>query len=198
MVKAALSSRDNWRVDLKNLSFGNVWGINPDCVTRTDHPVLHGLVTEFAKCRMLYYKGNCNFRHDYVLNNPMFRLGPNTVNYLSPNGMEIGLDLDELYFLSRLSFLDFFEGNRVKPYLNLCREFGVNLGHDIYLVIRNMLIYNRRLNARFIDEDMNTISMGADITRVKKHGKKLRVILRQSDRKRGSKLENLTTVKSFF
>jgi hypothetical protein len=45
---------------------------------------------------------------------------------------------------------------------------------------------------------MNTISMGADITRVKKHGKKLRVTLRQSKRKRGSKLGNLTIVKSFF
>jgi hypothetical protein len=72
------------------------------------------------------------------------------------------------------------------------------MGHDLYLILRNMLTYNRRLNSRFFNEDMNTTSMGADVARVKKHGKKLRVMLRQSDRKRGSKLGTMTTVKSFF
>ena len=73
--RASLSTRDNWRIDLTLLGHGNIFTINPADISRTEHPILHGLVNSFFLFVEYFSVQKNNFEHSFILNNHIFERG---------------------------------------------------------------------------------------------------------------------------
>jgi hypothetical protein len=72
ILKADISLRDNWRVDLFQITRGNCLNLNSSLVDKNENPVLHGLATSFEKLRVCHDSANENFLKATFLNHPMF------------------------------------------------------------------------------------------------------------------------------
>ena len=83
--RASLSTRDNWRIDLTPLGHGNIFTINPADISRTEHPILHGLANSFFSFVEYFILQKNNFEHSYILNNPIFERGPKDKRILDTN-----------------------------------------------------------------------------------------------------------------
>ncbi len=105
--------------------------------------------------------------------------------------------LDNLYLLSKLTYEDFFVGNRFKRCIDIERSANVCLGYDTYLAIRNVLqlFRNRKARNRVISD--RDSSFREFLENVKKPVRKLKVLISQS-KKTGNNLATQQTVKGFF
>jgi hypothetical protein len=148
---------------------------------------LHGIVKAFSECRNAFYKGSSNFQSDYVFNNTMFRLGPNNTNYFDINALGNDANLEEIYALARLRYMDFWDQNRIKTCITLNREYNIDMDYGTYLTLRNLLLYHKRLNTRYVVGENSNNSLGTELARVKKHGKKLRLVLSKTERRNSGK-----------
>jgi hypothetical protein len=72
ILRASLSTRDNWRHKLRSLCNGNVLCAGPHLIKKSANPVLHGLATSFEKFRLKHDGTHSNFAQATVFNNPIF------------------------------------------------------------------------------------------------------------------------------
>ena len=61
------TSRDNWRVDLYSLGFGNPLSVNPNLIDKTTHPILHGIASSFAIFNNAFTNTSRNFKKAFFL-----------------------------------------------------------------------------------------------------------------------------------
>ena len=59
--RAQNSSRDNWRVDLYDLGFGNPLAVNPNLIDKMTHPILCGIPSSFAIFNNAFTNTSRNF-----------------------------------------------------------------------------------------------------------------------------------------
>jgi exonuclease III len=105
--KAFISSRDNWRADLRNLSAGNCLTANPKFIDKDKFPVLNCLAESFNTFTEKFYNCNQNFRKAYIYNNALFRRNLRSELLIDQNFFSSNVPVLDLSRLSRLRFDDF-------------------------------------------------------------------------------------------
>jgi hypothetical protein len=64
--KSYMSTRDNWRVDLHNMSCGNCYTVNPDYMDRDTNNLLYNIAKQFSNFVNRYYCINDNFKEMFI------------------------------------------------------------------------------------------------------------------------------------
>jgi hypothetical protein len=190
------SLRDNWRVNLFNLSYGNCLGTGGGLFDKALHPILHGIGVSFEKLRICHDSADENYLKATVLNNPMIFRGPGNKLRLDPDYLETANSPEITTRLAKLAVEECYGRN---GFLTR-QEFRISLGLD--LSVTGYANLGRAVN-HFINQlSVNQLNDGtschiADCFRLKKPGKKIRMALVKR-RKKPFNLETLTTCQTFF
>jgi hypothetical protein len=195
VIKAAKSLRDNWRFDMFHLCYGNIWGASPNNADILLNPICKGMLESFAKTKLLYENVGGNYRYAHVFDNALFTAENGACVQLR-DVMDSG-GLDNLYTLSKLTYEDFFVGNRFKRCIDIEQSANVCLGYDTYMAIRNVLQLFRNRKARNREISDRDSSFRESLGNVKKPARKLKVLISQT-KKNGMNLANQQTVRGFF
>ena len=138
--RASTSTRDNWRVDLHTLGFGNPFTIHPNVVSPLQNPILFGISNSFAKFNKVFSGSGHNFFKAYILNNPVFCKNKND---LSAIDMSVFNRSANFFAISRLRFCDFLNADSVKTLAALNAKYNLNLNPASYLRICGALFFNK-------------------------------------------------------
>jgi hypothetical protein len=107
IFRAHSSTRDNWRVRLKQLCNGNVLIAGPNIIDPIANPILHGLSCSFEKLRIAHESNNENFVKACVFNNPLFFMGKG--DKLTLNATYLGLNEGQSLVIAKITALEFFD-----------------------------------------------------------------------------------------
>jgi hypothetical protein len=102
--RAHLSSRDNWRVDLRNITYGNPYILGPQLMPPGSCKLLGNISTSFEKFTKAFYLQERNYVEAYIVNNNAIKRGENT-----------NLLIGEKIFSGNRPIL-----KRIQVYLSLC------------------------------------------------------------------------------
>jgi hypothetical protein len=195
-LKAEISSRDNWRVNLRNYSHGNCMSLSWRNVDPNINPIIYGFGKAFEKLRTRHDGTNENYLHATVLYNPLIFRGPGDKLTLDPDYLEVANDLLICKKLSALTVGDCYGQfgfiSRV--------EFRINF--DIDLSLNGYANLGRAVN-HFVNRlTVNPLNDGSSISllnnlQLKKPGTKIRAIL-ANRKKKPFNVETLPTCKTFF
>ncbi len=196
VIRAARSCRDNWRVNLRILSFGNALGFSWRNVDPNENPVLFGLGKAWEKLRVNHDSSNENYRYATVLFNPMIFQGPGNKNTLTPAVLEADSDfvlckklsvltVDECY--GRFGFITRAE-LRIQLGIDLTLTGYANLGRAVNHFVNRLTV--NRLN----DGTASTLFSNIQL---KKPGEKIRNMLVKR-RKKPFDISTMPTCKTFF
>ena len=75
--RAAISLRDNWRVDMNKITHGNVYTLSGDNFGHADFPIFVYIAESLRKFLSAYGEKNDNFSKMYLANNPLIKRGRN-------------------------------------------------------------------------------------------------------------------------
>ena len=104
--------RDNWRIDLVELSNGNAFTLNVHAVSQTEHPILKSIARSYWDFLGKFSIIGQNYKHSFILNNPVFIRGPKDNGILDYNFFGCGGPLSaNLVSLATLKYGDCWEGN---------------------------------------------------------------------------------------
>jgi hypothetical protein len=175
VLKARLSSRDNWRAKLRALSYGNVLCSGPEIISQNTNPLLYGIAVGYEKTRMSHNNLHCNFTRAIVINNKLFFRGPGDKRVLDFTYLE--LDENSQNPISSMEARDFFNVNGLKTRIELNVVHGTNLSINGYSRLATCLNhYVRRLRPR-IANNGSARTFNEEFIALKKPGKKLRLSL---------------------
>ena len=145
--RASLSTRDNWRIDLTLLGHGNIFTINPAVISRTEHPILHGLANSFFSFVEYFSVQKNNFEHSYILNNPIFERGPKDKRILDTNFFgSLTPGKPNIYSIAKLKYSDCWEEDDFLTFDRLNSNFNLNLTLVIYFWMRCALLFWKSKN----------------------------------------------------
>jgi hypothetical protein len=130
ILRAHSSTRDNWRVRLKQLCNGNVLIAGPNIIDPIANPILHGLSCSFEKLRIAHERNNENFVKACVFNNPLFFRGKG--DKLTLNATYLGLNEGQSLVIAKITALEFFDTDGIKSSNELLRTYGLELGIQGY------------------------------------------------------------------
>ena len=82
--RAWQTTRDNWRIDLCRLGFGNPLCVPISGIPNNQHPVLHGLCELFNIFRNCFSEIGSNYKSAFILNNQIFTHGDKDNRILNP------------------------------------------------------------------------------------------------------------------
>jgi hypothetical protein len=105
--RAYRSTRDCWRVDIHNLSFGNPLVISENDQYFQEMPTLKGITASFCKVRSAFYGKNDNYLDMYIFNNPLLTRGPDEVRLLDRSFFDNNVPALDLAKVVKLKFRDF-------------------------------------------------------------------------------------------
>jgi hypothetical protein len=112
VLRANISTRDNWRVRLKQLCNGNVLTAGPNLIDPVANPILYGLSCSFEKLRIAHDSNNENFVKACIFNNPLFFRGKG--DKLTLNATYLGLNEGQCSPIASITALEFFDTNGIK------------------------------------------------------------------------------------
>ena len=192
LKRANISTRDNWRVMLRELGWGNVFTTDPSRIDKVRHPILSGLSHSFS----LFYEHFTNIGENcykaFVFNNKAFHRSGN--DSLMLDCAFFGKTTNK-YVLSRLRFCDFFMNGIFKDYENLNDVLGLNLSQGVYFRLRSALLHYIR--GKKIKDKPVHVGITEFFGTFKKGSKNCRKIL--GFKKYDSvKILEVTSVNSFF
>jgi hypothetical protein len=181
ILRASLSTRDNWRHKLRSLCNGNVLCAGPHLIKKSANPVLHGLATSFEKFRLKHDGTHSNFAQATVFNNPIFFRGP---------GNKVPLDLTYLdiqegtnHPVCSLTAKEFFDNNGLRTRLDLSITYGLDISVEAYgLLARCLNHYVVRIRPNRLNNG-SIASIREEFEQLKKPGKKIRKVLARHRKK---------------
>jgi hypothetical protein len=109
ILRAHKSTRDNWRVKLRQLCNGNVLTAGPNLIDPVANPILHRLSCSFEKLRVTHDSKNANYIKAIIFNNPLFFRGKGDKNTL--NATYLGLNEGHCSVIAKMTALEFFDTN---------------------------------------------------------------------------------------
>jgi exonuclease III len=195
ILRANTSTRDVWRLTVRDLSSGNCFTANNLSFDNLRHPILSGLVESFCFFRDRFYDKDDNFRSSFVLNNPIVRRGDNQNRMLDIDFFNnCGVNNDELT-LGKLVFSDLVSNNTFKSYADITANTGINLNLVLYFRLRHAIM--SFLGTRLRKKSDGTCVSLSNFFKIKySPSRKIRLFLDNLARK--STLAQLRTTKTFL
>jgi hypothetical protein len=195
-LKAEISCRDNWRYNLKSLSYGNCLSLSWRNIDPNLNPILFGFGKSMERLRTCYDSSNENYLHATVLFNPMIFRGPGNKLTLDPDYLEADNNIELCYRLARLTIDDCY------GQFGFISRVEFRILHGIDLTVNGYANLGAAVN-HFVNRlSVNAINDGTSFPlfaslQLKKPGEKIRSILVKR-RKKPFDLENNPTCKKFF
>ena len=138
--RAEISTRDNWRVDLQDLSFGNVFTASHHSICEKTHSILNLLARSMVKFSFAFTSvgGSMvkfsfaftsvggNYKNAFLLNNPFFKRGKSDMGILECHffGVSQGANI---FNIAKLKFWDCYVDNVLKSFVSLNNDTGINI-----------------------------------------------------------------------
>jgi hypothetical protein len=148
--KAGLSTIDNWRVDLRSITYGNPFISGTYLPALDMMPVLKTLAVDYDRFASAFYATEGNLKDAFLLFNKFFT-GTNgqmlTTMLFEQNRPRLNLEM-----VSRLKFSDFFQGNVPVSLDNLCANTGIEFNLVTYMRIHAFFEPLRNRFTRRLDE----------------------------------------------
>ena len=153
--RAAQSTRDNWRVDLCRLGYGNPFTVSHLELVQKQHPVLFGLCASFDTFRTAYCEIENNYKHAFILNNMIFRRGVDDDRPLNSSFFG-GKDNADLINIAKIRYWDCWAGSKFVSRLALNSKFHCNISEAVFFRLRSALTIfkNRKKNSAMLGESM--------------------------------------------
>ena len=198
--RANQSTRDNWRVDLKNIGNGNVLTVGKGDFSENAFPIFRYLVDSYVKFLTAFNRTNNNFAKALILNNPLISVSREDKrllnnNFFSRNMPHLGeqiichVRLDQVANNGRLLSLDEITANT-----------GINVNLVFYL--RLQTAYYTAGNARnnTANGDGSSLTLSNFFKRFRKGSKQIRNILSgvRTAGIRVSELRNIITLENLL
>jgi hypothetical protein len=157
--RAHLSSRDNWRIDLKSRSFGNCLLINPRLVSNNDSCCLQDIADSFEKFHKAFRNTNSNYKECFILENSDLKrdlLSTGILNERFFSGNVPALNMEEI---GKLKVSQFFRNNNLLSLDEIAAELNINFSLATYMRLATALHqYRQRFSGRAADPASETIS----------------------------------------
>jgi hypothetical protein len=112
--KAYDSTRDNWRVDLHSLTFGNCLTANSRTADPFRHPILNLFCSRFEDFTKNFYLLNDNHLDSYILNNSAIKRSRIGASFIDPNFLSGNVPVLDMGRISKLKVKDFFRAGNFK------------------------------------------------------------------------------------
>ena len=176
--RADISTRDNWRVDLHECGYGNVFTTNPKEISPRTHPILHSLAESFSSFSKIFTSLDNNYLEAFILNNPIFLRNGNSELYLD-NAFFQDSGSGNIYLMARMKFKDFFQNGVFKSLHDLNSNSLLNLNFTTYFRLRAALLFF--LSTINHDSTLPSTSLNSLLSSFKKGSKSCRRILGKSN-----------------
>ena len=186
-----MSSRDNQRVDLHTLGWGNPFTISPSTIAQHSNPILYGLSQSFSTFNAVFSATEKNYKKAYILNNPLFCRGNRDSNIIDYTLFNKNANL---YEIAKLRFCDFFVSGSLKSFVQLNLEYNLSLSSNSYLRLCGAHLFNKN---KLKNREGDAISIADFFSSFKKGSKSCRKILTKKTSK-SIDSRKLTTVTTFF
>ena len=194
--KAAHSSRDNWRVDLRKLGNGNCFSINPEIVDRALHPILKGLAESFQYFSKNFYSLNDNVDSSHLLNNPIVRRSHRDNTLIDPPYFRQNIPELNIESLAKLKLSDICSNGRIKTLDEINNSTGLQFSLVTYMRLDASIyqFYSNRRVPRI--SNLKSASVAEFFGSFKKGSKQIRRIFMQLRTIR-SNPENINCTRTF-
>ena len=196
LKRASASTRDNWRVDLKKLSSGNILACGTDENSWDGFPIFKYICSSYGTFLKAFTGRNDNFKKSFLINNPLIKRGIADTRKISAgffSGNNPALDEQSI---SKITILDIGIGNRLLSLDEISLNTGLDLNLVTYLRLQEAFFASRKLFDKQRPNDGTSVSVNEFFARFKKGSKQIRKIL-CSDRCGMLKVEDLQTVITF-
>jgi hypothetical protein len=171
--KANLSAIDNWRTDLRSVTYGNPLISGSALPGIRNMPILQDLSSDYEKFSKCFYNTEGNFKDAFVLYNKFFSRDGNHV-LTSAAFMQNRPALD-MAKIGKLVFSDFFQENGPVSLDELCANTGINFNLITYLRIQEFFApLLNRFSTRY---GKKSIAMTDFLGKRKGESKKVRKLL---------------------
>jgi hypothetical protein len=181
IFRANLSTRDNWRVRLRQLCNGNILAAGPHIIDKEANPILHGFAAAYNKIRLAHDTKNDNFVHALVFNNPIFFRARGDKKVLNASYLE--LDEGSASNIAQITALNCFNVHGLKTRQEILLSYGINLSLTGYARLGTCVNhFVSRLKGK-ADNDGSKKSIYSAVGRLKKPGVKIRELLLKKRKK---------------
>ena len=172
--RAHISTRDNWRCDLKKLGNGNVLTVGRADIIENKFPIFKFLTTSFEKFLKSFNSTNDNFTKSYLLNNPSITRSrhdklPININFFAGN-----IPNNELHLVSQISLEQISENGRLLSLDNIAANTGLNINLVLYLRLQAALHTAATITGNNRVTDGSKTSLSNFLKRFKKGSRQIR------------------------
>jgi hypothetical protein len=172
--KACVSSRDNWRCDMRSITFGNCLNLSLSCPDIRLMPAIRTIAADFEHFKSKFYTTGNNYKHAFVLYNKLFCMRDKSL--ITETVFRANVPRLDLQEVAKLKFNDFFLDNRPKSLDELIADTGINFSLVTYMRIMPFFEgFRRRLAAA--DATLESVPLTQFLNVKKGEAKKVRGFL---------------------
>ena len=194
--RAAISLRDNWRVDMKRLSNGNVITLSAGDFCHEKFPIFAFLADSLKAFLLAYGEKNDNFSKMFLLNNPLIKRGRNDNRTINMQFFSRNLPLLAEVPLSTIKIEQIALNGRLLSLDEIVANTGIEFSLATYLRLQEAFFTTRQLFVPTRISDGSATSVENFLKQFKKGSKSIRRILTYKKTYK-LKVRDLTNVRSF-
>jgi len=193
--KSQNSTCDNWRCDLKNLSYSNCYVFTEDLVNQALHPILFNIGESNKKFLNQFYNNNENSRDMFIFNNPILTRDRNNDRLLDePFFRQIPCIMN---MAPLFKYSDFFHEGQPMLLDSINTRLTTSINLNTYLRLTTALgnfTRAKKINAK---SDGTTVNIGTFLNKFRKGSRQIREVLAKKQLNKVT-LKHQKTVKTFF
>ena len=177
-IKRAFSStRDNWRVDLKQICKSNILSLGKDYVPANQFPLLSYFAESFESFLKAFNRTNENVIKSLLVNNPLLKRGRGDNRKINLNFFSGNLPRLEDQSINKVTISDVFTGGRLLSLDEISLNTGLDFNLATYLRLQECFFVSRANLRAPTKSDGSSLSVAEFFNRFKKGSKPIRKIL---------------------
>ena len=175
--RAYISTRDNWRVDLKKIGHGNVLTVGKADVIDARFPIFTFLSESFEKFLKAFNKTNDNFSRSLLLNNPSITISQNNKRLLNMAFFTNHIPAIDTHLVCKISIENISQNNRLLSIDEITANTGINLNLILYLRLQTAFHTSQNMRRADRASDGSAISLLAFFKRFRKGSRTIQNVL---------------------
>ena len=175
--RAYLSTRDNWRVDLKRIGNGNVLTASKNSFCPALFPIFNDLATSWDRFICAFGQTNDNLNSMCILNNPLFKRGRRDNRGLDSQFFEHNGGNVDMTAVARIQINQLAPNGRLLSLDEIEDNTGIIFSLATYLRLQEAFFEARKLFGPGRITDGSSISVENFFRRFKKGSKQIRLVL---------------------
>ena len=194
--RAFLSTRDNWRVDLKHICKGNILSLGKEYVPDSRFPLLSYLAESFESFLKAFNKTNENISKSLLVNNPLLKRGRGDNRRINLNFFSGNLPRLEEQSINKIVISDVSTGGRLLSLDEISLNTGLDFNLATYLRLQECFFNSRAAFRATNNSDGSSLSVTEFFNRFKRGSRPIRKILCKF-RCANIRVEDLNIVRTF-